>query len=71
MNGITRNTTAYTIKYLTKAIPSSFPNAYMMPTTANSGKNIIHAVKLKIYLVMIPYVLHYSAATPGISAPIG
>jgi hypothetical protein len=48
MNGMTINaTTAYITKYLNKAIPSSFPNAYMMPTTANLGKNIIHAVKLK------------------------
>ena len=48
MNGIARNaTTAYIMKYLTKAIPSSFRNAYIMPTTANYGKNIIHAVKLK------------------------
>jgi hypothetical protein len=36
MNGITINAAkAYITKYLTKAIPSSFPNAYMMPTTAN------------------------------------
>jgi hypothetical protein len=48
MNGITRSAkAAYIMKYLTKAIPNSFPNAYMIPTTANCGKNVIHAVKLK------------------------
>jgi hypothetical protein len=34
-------------KYLTEAIPKTFPNINLMPTTANKIKGIIHSLKLK------------------------
>jgi hypothetical protein len=38
-------TTEDTTKYLTEAIPKTFPNIYLMPTTVNEIKSIINSLK--------------------------
>jgi hypothetical protein len=35
------------IKYLTEAIPKTFPNINLIPTTANEIKSIINSLKSK------------------------
>jgi hypothetical protein len=43
-------------KYLTEAIPKTFPNANIMPVTANEIKSILHSLKSKkIHVVIMKY----------------
>jgi hypothetical protein len=44
-NDTTTLTTEDTTKYLTEAIPKTFPNINLMPTTANEIKSIINSIK--------------------------
>jgi superoxide dismutase len=44
-NDTTTLTTEDATKYLTEAIPKTFPNIYLMPTTVNEIKSIIGSLK--------------------------
>jgi hypothetical protein len=61
-NGTTTLTTEDATKYLIEAIPKTFPNINLMPTTVNEIKSTKILSNQKIHVVMMKYQQLYSKA---------